>query len=223
LPAVSWVVPENFVSEHPLYPQPWGVAYSIAVIKAVMNSPAWPRTLLIFSYDEAGGYYDHVAPPTVDRYGLGQRVPTVIVSPWAKRGYISHRVYEHCSINAWIQQRFGLPHLTARDAEADPLTDVFAATPDLSIPALTAPSLTEILARTPVGCITNATDLFGSYDSAGLPPTTTTTAPHPPAAVGGNSATRLPSTGGRGSAALSAAGVALGAALALRRRGDTPS
>ena len=92
LPAVSWVVPENNVSEHPLAPLPFGVVFGTAVINAVMSSPLWPRTLLIFTYDEAGGYYDHVPPPRVDKYGLGQRVPAVIVSPWAKRGYISHRV-----------------------------------------------------------------------------------------------------------------------------------
>jgi phospholipase C len=218
LPAVSWVLPENFVSEHPLYPRTWGVAFGTAVINAVMQSPAWPRTLLIFTYDEGGGYYDHVAPPRVDNFGLGQRVPAIIVSPWAKRGYISHRVYEHCSINAWIQQRFGLSHLTGRDAGADPLSDVFAAVPDLSAPRITAPSITDVLARTSVACAANVNESFRStYDAPGLPASTSpTTAPSSALGAGAN---RLPATGRSGRTA-GVAAVALAAAIALRRRGE---
>ena len=220
LPAVSWITPQNFVSEHPGYPQPWGVAFTLAVVNAVMHSPAWPRTLLVLTYDEAGGLYDHAAPPRVDGYGLGMRVPSIIISPWARRGYVSHRVYENCSINAWVQQRFGLRHLTARDAGADPLSDVFATVPDFSVPAVTSPSIADVLARTPVSCVENVDHIFvESYDAPGLPaPTTSTTAPR--AQVGAAGASRpLPVTG-RGSAALSAAGVALAAALALRRRAE---
>jgi phospholipase C len=215
LPAVSWVIPENFVSEHPLYPQPWGVAYTMAVVNAVMSSPAWARTMLVLTYDEGGGYYDHVAPPAVDKFGLGMRVPSIIISPWAKRGYVSHRVYENCSINAWIEQRFGLSSLTARDANADPLSDVFAATPDLSVPAITAPSLTDVLARTPVACASNLNDMFfATYDARGLPDTPPSSTAPPPTKVSG---ARLPVTG-RGSRAVSAAAIALAAGLAVRRR-----
>ena len=167
LPAVSWVLPENFVSEHPLYPLDWGTAFADAVINAVIAQPHVGGTMLILTYDEGGGYYDHVAPPRVDKYGLGQRVPATIISPWAKRGHVSHRVYEHCSINAWMEHRFGLRSLTARDANADPLSDVLSAAPDLSVPAITAPSLQEILVRTPVSCLTNLNEMFlESYDAA---------------------------------------------------------
>jgi phospholipase C len=215
LPAVSWVCPENFVSEHPLFPQPWGVAFNLAVVNAVMNSPLWKRTMLIVTYDEAGGYYDHVVPPTVDAEGLGQRVPAMIISPWAKRGFISHRTYEHCSINAWLEDRFGLARLSQRDVLADPLSDVLDVVPDLSVPTIDAPTIDDIAVSTPVSCLT---DLGGGKTP---PPGDGDEPSHPSGndAIGGPGSGELPATGPSIPLGPAAVAAAVGyAALALRRR-----
>ncbi len=108
------------------------------VVNAVMSSPNWPKTMLIWTYDEHGGYYDHVPPPRAvppddippalkpgdppggfDRYGF--RVPSGVVSPYAKRGFVSHTVYDHTSILKTIEEKWNLPALTRRDANASSL------------------------------------------------------------------------------------------------------
>jgi phospholipase C len=124
------------------------------IVQATTRSPLWPRTALIFSYDEQGGLYDHVAPPpacvpddTPPTLGsgdvpgaydaLGLRVPLIVVSPFAKRGYVSHQVTDHTSILRLLEARFELPALTRRDANAVPPFDLFDfAHPDTSVPAL---------------------------------------------------------------------------------------
>ena len=94
-----------------------------------MNSlaagPQWKDSALVLSYDENGGFYDHVPPPRVDEQGLGFRVPAILVSPFARAGHISRSVYEHCSTLALIERTFGLRPLTARDSAADPFQDAF--------------------------------------------------------------------------------------------------
>ncbi len=92
------------------------------VITALMNSPVWRSSALFFTYDEGGGYFDHVAPPQVDAYGLGFRVPMLVVSPWAKRGYISDHLYEHSSVLKFIERRFGLPSLASVNHQFDTQT-----------------------------------------------------------------------------------------------------
>ena len=111
------------------------------VVDALGASPQWPGTMLVVTYDEGGGYYDHVPPPAAlapdpvppmvqptestydgfSRYGF--RVPAVIVSPYAKRDYVSHRLYDHTSILAMVERKWNLPALTYRDANANDLTD----------------------------------------------------------------------------------------------------
>jgi phospholipase C len=111
------------------------------VYTAVTSSPAWPRTLLVITFDEWGGFFDHVPPqraPDVDlRYSLrGFRVPTVLISPFARRGHVDHGVYDHASILKLIEWQFGLPALAPRDATARNL----AAALDFSRRNLRAPS-----------------------------------------------------------------------------------
>ena len=119
-----------------------GEAFAAQVVNAVMTGPAWPRTLLIWTYDEHGGYYDHVPPPPAippddippavpagqsayegfGRYGF--RVPFAIVSPWARPRHVSHRVYDHTSICALVEAKWNLPAMTLRDANAGNLLDM---------------------------------------------------------------------------------------------------
>jgi len=91
----------------------------------VRNGPDWKNTAIIITYDENGGFWDHVAPPVVDRWGPGTRVPTLIISPFSRGGHIDHTFYETTSILALIERRWGLTPLSTRDAKANDLTNAF--------------------------------------------------------------------------------------------------
>jgi phospholipase C len=100
LPAVSWLVPNNHVSEHPPSLVTNGQAYVTHVINAVMRSPDWKSTAIFLAWDDWGGFYDHVVPPTVDGNGFGLRVPALVISPYARRGYIDHQT---ASLDAYVR------------------------------------------------------------------------------------------------------------------------
>jgi phospholipase C len=125
LPEVSWIVPMIRDSEHPPQPVANGMWHVTRLVNALMESRYWKDTLIVLTWDDYGGFYDHVPPPTVDAYGYGPRVPTLFLSPYAKSGYISHYVYDFTSVLKFIEERWGLPHLTARDDRANDLRDVF--------------------------------------------------------------------------------------------------
>lgn len=145
-----------------------GQQFLASVVKAMMQSPQWPHSALIVTFDEHGGIYDHVPPPPAcapddiaaitnpgdnapggfDNYGV--RVPLVVISPYAKPHFVSHAVYDHTSITRFIETRFKLPALTKRDANADPLTDLFdfkkaafAQPPSLTDPSVDAQKLDD--------------------------------------------------------------------------------
>ena len=169
LPAISYVDP-NFSIQSEEDPQDirQGERFAAAIINAAMHGPAWAKTLLIWTYDEHGGYYDHVPPPRAikpdnippdihvppdlpggyDRYGF--RVPAVIVSPYARANYVSHVVHDHTSVLKLIETKWNLGALTYRDANADNLLDsldfkskpAFLDPPTLPAPAL--PASTEV-------------------------------------------------------------------------------
>jgi len=101
-----------------------GENWSISIINAIMRSPYWSTTAIFLAWDDWGGYYDHVPPPSVDYFGLGIRVPLIIISPYAKPGII-HTQYEFASVLKFAERTFGLPTLTQRDAEANDLMDAF--------------------------------------------------------------------------------------------------
>jgi phospholipase C len=96
-------------------------------IQSVQNSSIWPDTAIIVIWDEGGGWYDHVPPPAVDSQGLGVRVPMLVISPFAKRGYISHVQMDHVSILKFIQWNWSLPSLNARNSSpaSGDLRDMF--------------------------------------------------------------------------------------------------
>ncbi len=90
-----------------------------------MHSPQWGSTVVFITWDDFGGLYDHVAPPHLDYMGLGPRAPLLIVSPWAKRGYIDHTTYSPESILKFIEKLHGLAPLTRRDARAGNMLEAF--------------------------------------------------------------------------------------------------
>ena len=124
LPQVSFLITEGGISEHPPDNIQKGQQKMAQVIKALMASKAWKSSVLFLTYDEGGGFFDHVAPPQVDAYGLGFRVPMLIISPYARRGYVSGQLYEHSSILKFIERRFGLPSLASVNHQFDTSTPV---------------------------------------------------------------------------------------------------
>ena len=122
LPQVSFLVTESLISEHPPADVQMGQSKMADIINALISSKFWQSSVLFLTYDEGGGFFDHVSPPQVDAYGLGFRVPTTIVSPWAKRGYVSGTMYEHTSLLKFIERRFNLPTLASVNHQFDTAT-----------------------------------------------------------------------------------------------------
>ena len=106
LPAVSWIVPENKVSEHPPAAVSLGQAYVTGLVNVIMQSPDWGSTAIFISWDDWGGFYDHVAPPVVDGNGYGLRVPGLVISPYAKSGFIDHQTLSHDAYLKFIEDDF---------------------------------------------------------------------------------------------------------------------
>jgi acid phosphatase len=126
LPAVSFVKPLGINNEHSGYADMLtGEKHVMEVIRAIQNGPNWKDTAIIITYDEYGGFWDHVAPPAVDTWGPGARVPTIVISPYAKRGYVDKTVYDTTSILATIEKRWALPPLSDRDKNAKDLSASF--------------------------------------------------------------------------------------------------
>jgi len=154
LPSFSLVDPDfEVMSEENPQNVAAGEQFAAKVINAVMSGPGWAHTLLIWTYDEHGGYYDHVRPPRAlapdniaprvpkgqSKYEgftrLGFRVPFAIVSPWARPNYVSHKVFDHSSVCALVEAKWNLPAMTFRDANANVMLDML----DLSTPAFAKP------------------------------------------------------------------------------------
>jgi len=148
LPQVAFVESDPFgdvnheSDEHPPANVQVGAKFTHDVMQALIKSPNWSSSAMFLTYDEHGGYYDHVAPPPApkpdniapmlqpgdtpaafDRYGI--RVPAIVVSPYARKHFVSHTVYDHTSILRFIEKRFGLPNLTNRDKAANPMLGMF--------------------------------------------------------------------------------------------------
>ncbi|MGH3374867.1 MAG: alkaline phosphatase family protein, partial [Actinoallomurus sp.] len=156
LPPVSFVdpgflgeaLPGMAEDEHPLADIRLGQHFLGKVHDAIVSSPNWERTLLVVTYDEWGGFFDHVPPPVGPDpnpdLGAGQRgfrVPCVVISPRARRGHVAHGLYDHTSVLKMIEWRHDLPALTVRDAAANNLAEVldFTNPPDLTAPRYKIP------------------------------------------------------------------------------------
>jgi phospholipase C len=117
LPAVSWVTPSGPNSDHPPASVHQGQAYVTSIVNAAMKSPDWNSTAIFVTWDDWGGFYDHVVPPQVDGNGYGLRVPALVISPYAKKGYIDHQILSSDAYLKFIEDDF------LRGARLDPRTD----------------------------------------------------------------------------------------------------
>jgi phospholipase C len=126
LAQVTWICPDYAHSDH-MGPgsTPLGPEWVATVVNAIGRSPYWYSTAIFVSWDDWDGFYDHVPPPQVDDMGLGFRVPLIVVSPYAKHGYVSHQVHEFSSFLRFAEELYKLPSLGTRDATADDLADCF--------------------------------------------------------------------------------------------------
>jgi phospholipase C len=126
LPAVSFLKPIGALNEHPGYANLLSGQREVErLVRRIMKSASWPTTAIIVTYDEYGGRWDHVPPPVVDRWGPGSRVPAVVISPYAKRGFVDHTRYDMTSILKFIETRWKLKPLSTRDAQANDMTAAF--------------------------------------------------------------------------------------------------
>jgi phospholipase C len=126
LPAVSWVVPAQAVSDHPPARVTAGQAYVTGLINAVMQSKDWSSTAIFLAWDDWGGFYDHVKPPKVDHQGYGLRVPGLVISPYARRGYVDHQILSFDAYLKFIEDDFlhGRRLNPKNDGRPDPRPDV---------------------------------------------------------------------------------------------------
>jgi phospholipase C len=126
LPAVSWVIPNSHYSEHPPNLVSVGESYVTSLVNAVMRSKAWSSTVIFLTWDDWGGFYDHVKPPTVDGAGYGIRVPGIVISPFAKKGYIDHQTLSYDAYLKFIEDDFlgGRRLDPTTDGRPDPRPDV---------------------------------------------------------------------------------------------------
>ena len=127
LPSVSFVKPLGINNEHPGYAAlETGEVHTMQLVNDVLNGPNGKDAVIIITYDENGGFWDHVAPPVIDtKWGPGTRVPAIIISPFAKQGFVDHTQYETVGILSFIEKRWSLSPLASRDKNANPFTNAF--------------------------------------------------------------------------------------------------
>ena len=126
LPAMSWLTPPNGLSDHPAEGGICkGENWTVRTLNLLMKSEEWDNMAVILTWDDFGGFYDHVPPPHVDLYGMGPRVPAIVISPWAKPGFVDSHTYDFSSVLKTVEELHGLPSLGARDARADPMWNSF--------------------------------------------------------------------------------------------------
>jgi uncharacterized protein (TIGR03437 family) len=168
LPQVSWVIPNSDLSEHPPGSIGTGMNYVTGLVNAVMNSPLWSSTAIFIAWDDWGGFYDHVDPPQVDQYGLGIRVPGLVISPYARQGYVDHKTYSFESWLRIIEERFAVMPMTARDNTANDMSDAFDFTQQPRAPVLLTgsgspypPTPQQVIH--PAGTLVTTNTAYGTY------------------------------------------------------------
>ena len=202
LPAVSWIMPGSWhpptlpsifdgqsVSEHPPARPDAGMDYVAYLVNQIMQSAYWQSTAIVVTWDDYGGFYDHVAPPQIDQSGLGFRVPTLVISPFAKHNYIDHTQYEFSSMLTLAEHTFNLPSLGVRDAKTNDMMN------SLDLNNSPQPTLIEpanfvaeapIASSPPISSVTpcptappSPTPTPSSYPSPRTPTSTSTPCPTP--------------------------------------------
>lgn len=124
LPAVSFYKPTGVLNSHPGYASLLaGEQHAADILALIEKSPQWGKTLVVVTYDEYGGQWDHAPPPKGDRWGPGTRIPALAISPFAKKGFVDHTQYDTTSVLKLIETRFGLAPLSTRDAAANDMTN----------------------------------------------------------------------------------------------------
>ncbi|HWE61509.1 MAG TPA: alkaline phosphatase family protein [Chloroflexota bacterium] len=133
LPAVSWITPNEAESEHPPALVSVGQSYVTGLVNAIMQSPDWQSTAIFLSWDDWGGFYDHVVPPRIDQNGYGLRVPGLVISPYTRKGFIDHQVLSHDAYVKFIEDDFlnGRRLDPKTDGRPDPRPDVRESRPQL--------------------------------------------------------------------------------------------
>jgi uncharacterized protein (TIGR03437 family) len=168
LPQVSWIIPNMDLSEHPPADVSVGMNYVTGVINAVMNSPEWSSTAIFLAWDDWGGFYEHVDPPSVDQYGLGIRVPGIVISPYARQSYVDHKTYSFESWLRIVEERFGVQPMTARDNTANDMIDAFDFTQQprppevMNVNGSAYPPTPQSLVH-PAGSLLAANSAYGTY------------------------------------------------------------
>src|SRR5579864_7682981 len=126
LPAVTFIKPLGYDNEHPGYATLLSGQQHVAdLVSTIQNSPYWQDTAIIVTYDEHGGRWDHVPPPVIDKWGPGLRVPTIVISPFARKGFVDHTQYDTTSILKLIEERWNLEPLGDRDAKTGDMLTAF--------------------------------------------------------------------------------------------------
>ncbi len=126
LATMTWITTYTASSEHPRFGEVCaGENSTVEMVDAIMKSPEWNSTVIFVSWDDFGGFYDHVPPPQLDALGLGPRVPLLIISPFVKSGFIEHQQLEFASVVKFVEEVFGLPFLTSRDTNSNDMFDAF--------------------------------------------------------------------------------------------------
>ncbi len=125
LAAITWLTPSYATSDHPSTNVCRGENWTVQMINAVMRSKFWRSTAIVLTWDDYGGFYDHVAPPHVSTYMLGPRVPTIVISPYSRAGRVIHTQYDFRSIDTFIENEFRLPHLMNYDRSVGNLDSMF--------------------------------------------------------------------------------------------------
>jgi phospholipase C len=151
---VTWVTPQgNDSNDHPPSALQGGQNFVTNIVNAIINNSYWSNTAIFVTWDDWGGWYDHVKPPVVDGVGLGSRVPLLVISPYAKQGYISHQQGEFSSFAKYSEEVFNLPSLNQRDAlaQTSDLMDYFDFTQTARSPVILGPITYSTAMRVPYG------------------------------------------------------------------------
>jgi phospholipase C len=159
LPEVSWLVSNENVSEHPPYSACSGENWTVGMLNALMRSPEWNSTVVFLTWDDFGGFYDHVPPPRLDYISYGPRVPTIVISPYVKQHVVDHTRYDFESIIKYIEDKFGLGRMGIYDRKANSIGRAL----DLTGPA--APPLILKQRTCPAGADMSSTELQGPVTS----------------------------------------------------------